>query len=234
MTRQASYTHQILRILVDGFYDDVVEPMEEERQLLAAAPFDEAGLGATLGVAELIGEPAYTLQERLWIRPTVEINGLWGGFQDTGIKTVIPRVAHAKISCRLVPNQEPAQIMATVEAHLRKHLPRGTRLRITDREDGARPYVLPADHPALAVARDVATDICGQTPYLARSGGTLPVCDLMLRTLGTYTVTFAAAAYDEAAHGPDECFRLSSFRRMQRAYAALLQRLAHTGLHPLA
>jgi acetylornithine deacetylase/succinyl-diaminopimelate desuccinylase-like protein len=218
------------RVLVDGFYDEVLDPMEEEREMLAAAPFDESQLTQSLGVDQLIGDPAYAPRERLWLRPTLEINGMWGGFQGAGIKTVIPRVAHAKISCRLVPNQEPTQILANLEAHLRRHLPPGVKMRVTDQEDGARPYVLSPDHPGLAAARSVAADVCGQFPYLARSGGTLPVCDLLLRTLGTFTVTFAAAAYDEGAHAPDEFFRLASFRRMQRAYCALLHRLGQTRL----
>lgn len=215
------------RVLIDGFYDDVVELLDEEREMLAAAPFeDEAGLCRCLGVDRLVGDPAYSPRERLWIRPTVEINGLWGGFQGAGIKTVIPRVGHAKISCRLVPNQEPTQIAAALETHLRRHLPPGVRLRITGAEEGARPYLLPPDNPGLAAAREVVADVWGEQPFLARSGGTLPVCDLLLRTLGTFTVTFAAAAHDEGAHAPDEFFRLASFRRMQRAYGALLSRLA--------
>ncbi len=218
------------RILVEGFYDDVLEPMEEEREMLAASPFDESELKQQLGVDHLIGDPAYSPRERLWVRPTLEVNGMWGGFQDAGIKTVIPRVGHAKISCRLVPFQDPDKIRAAVKAHLRSHLPAGVRLRFTDAEEGARPYLLPPDLPGLAAARDVAAQVCGQMPYLAQSGGTLPVCDLMMRVLGNYTVTFAAACYDEKAHAPDEFFRLASFRRMQRAYAALFERLAHTRL----
>lgn len=218
------------RVCVDGFYDQVMEPTAEERELLAAAPFNEAELMDELGVDHLVGDPSYTVRERLWVLPTLEVNGMWGGFQDAGIKTVIPRVGHAKISCRLVPHQEPDQIRALVKTHLRQHLPPGVRLRVTDEEKGALAYLLPPDHPGLIVARQVAAEICGQMPYLSRSGGTLPVCDLLLKTLNTYTVTFAATCYDEKAHAPDEFFRLASFRRMQRAYAAMFMRLGDTSL----
>src|SRR5690606_38093687 len=113
------------KILVKGFYDGVRPLTDAERADIAQVPFDEQEVLAGVGVTEGFGEPGYSLLERLWTRPTLEVNGIWGGFQGEGTKTVLPAEAHAKITCRLVPDQEPAQVLDAIEAHVHAHTPPG-------------------------------------------------------------------------------------------------------------
>ena len=114
------------QIMVDGFYDDVLALSDVEREHFARIPYDENEYMGKLGVKQLWGEPGYSTYERAWIRPTLEVNGIWGGFQGEGIKTVIPSEAHAKITCRLVPDQEPDKIVELIGAHVEKFVPAGT------------------------------------------------------------------------------------------------------------
>jgi acetylornithine deacetylase/succinyl-diaminopimelate desuccinylase-like protein len=212
-------------ILVEGFYDAVIPLSDTDRALIAAVPFDEAEYKARLGIDGLVGEPGYTARERNWARPTLEINGIWGGFQGEGVKTVIPGEAHAKITCRLVANQEPEQIVELIAEHAKRHTPQGVRVNIRPLPGTARPYLMPSDHPAQRAAHKVLAQLYNVDPFYVRSGGTLPVCDLFLRTLGAFTVSYGFALDDEQFHAPDEFFRLSSFERGQRAYCELLEEL---------
>jgi acetylornithine deacetylase/succinyl-diaminopimelate desuccinylase-like protein len=213
-------------ILVAGFYDAVVPLSEADRALIAAVPFDEAAYKAHLGVDDLFGEPGYTTYERAWARPTLEVNGIWGGFQGEGVKTVLPSEAHAKLTCRLVAHQDPARIVELIAAHVERHAPRGVKVSVRPHPAGARPYLMPADHWGNRVAHDVLAELYGKTPYYVRTGGTLSVCDLFLSILHAYTASFGFGLEDEQFHAPDEFFRLSSFERGQRAYCMLLERLA--------
>ena len=212
-------------ILVEGFYDAVVPLSSADRAQLAAVPFDEMEYKAELGLEELFGEPGYTPIERNWARPTLEVNGIWGGFQGEGVKTVIPSAAHAKITCRLVANQEPEQIIQRINSHVQQHTPPGVRISIHPSSGLARPYLMPGDHPANHAAHKVLAQIYKAEPYYVRSGGTVPVYDLFLRTLHAYTVSYGFALDDEQFHAPNEFFRLSSFQRGQRAYCELLEEL---------
>lgn len=213
-------------ITVDGFYDDVVIATAEERVAIAAVPFDEAEYVADLDVDELFGEPGYTPRERIWIRPTLEINGIWGGFQDEGTKTVLPTDAHAKITCRLVPWQDPVSVVEAISRHIEAHTPPGVRASIIAEGIGGKPYLVPADHPGNAAVRDVLYELYGREPYHVRMGGSIPVTGLFLDQLGASTVTFGFGLPDECVHSPNEFFRLSSFARGQGAYVRLLKRLA--------
>jgi acetylornithine deacetylase/succinyl-diaminopimelate desuccinylase-like protein len=214
------------RVAVAGFYDDVRELSAEERAEIARVPMDEAAYMAELGVSELFGEAGYTPQERTWIRPTLEINGMWGGFQGEGSKTVLPAEAHVKITCRLVPNQDPARVAACIAAHLEAHRPIGTRLAVRLPEAGADAYEIAADHPGNQAAADVLRQLYGREPYQVRMGGTIPVTALFRRELGADTVIFAFGLVDELMHSPNEFFRLSAYRRGAAAYALILHRLA--------
>lgn len=213
-------------ILVEGFYDAVRPLTDVDRAQIAAVPFDEADYQAQIGVTDLPGEPDYSVLERLWARPTLELNGIKGGFQGEGIKTVIPSTAQAKISCRLVPDQEPAAIVELLATHVERHTPAGVKVTVNRRPSGSRPYLIPHDHPGLQAAEVVLAELYNTAPYRTRLGASIPACDIFLRTLGAYTVVFSFGLEDEQFHAPDEFFRLSSFERGQQAYCMLLQELA--------
>jgi len=213
------------RVSVRGFYDAVRTPTSSERQQIAQVPFDEEALRVQLGVRALPGEPEYTPLERTWIRPTLEVNGVWGGFQGDGIKTVLPAEAHAKITCRLVPDQDPDQVIGAIRQHVHHHTPAGVETSLTPFEGKARPYLMPPDHPALAAAARALRDVYGRDPIWVRTGGTLPVADLVKSELGTWLVFFAFGELDNRAHAPNEFLRLQSFDRGARAYVRLFEEL---------
>lgn len=214
------------RVTVDGFYNAVRTLSPAERQELARVPFDEAAFKRSLGVTELIGEADFTPLERTWIRPTLEVNGIWGGFQGAGTKTVLPNEAHAKITCRLVPDQDPDRIADAVERHLRRHAPPGVTLTITRSKGKSRPYLMPSDHPALTAAATALRATYGRDPVRVRAGGTLPVADLVKRALGTWLVFFAFGEPDNLVHAPNEFLRLRTFDRGTRAYIRFFDELA--------
>jgi acetylornithine deacetylase/succinyl-diaminopimelate desuccinylase-like protein len=213
------------KILVEGFYDAVVPLSSEDRAAIAAIPFDEKTYKETIGVDALVAEPGYTSQEHVAGRPTLEVNGIWGGFQGEGIKTVLPNEAHAKITCRLVANQDPATIIDLISRHVERYTPPGVQVTVSPLPGAAKPYLIPVDHWGNRAAETVHMEMYGKAPYFMRIGGSLPICELFLSLLGAYTVNFAFALLDEQQHAPDEFFRLSSFRHGQRAYGKLLYRL---------
>lgn len=216
------------KIQVAGFYDAVLPLSEEDRADIAATPFDENALKTRVGVNALLAEPGYTSQEHLAARPTLEVNGIWGGFQGEGIKTVLPNEAHAKITCRLVAHQEPAVIADLLARHVEKQTPAGVQVTVRQLPGSALPYLIPRDHRGNQAAAAVLTEIYGKAPYYKRVGGSIPVCELFSSILGVYTVGFAFALSDECAHAPNEFFRLSSFQRGQMAYCKLLHHLGES------
>jgi acetylornithine deacetylase/succinyl-diaminopimelate desuccinylase-like protein len=217
------------QILVDGFYDDVLAVTEAEREQYARIPYDENDYMRKLGVKQLCGESGFSTYERAWIRPTLEVNGIWGGFQGEGIKTVIPSEAHAKITCRLVPDQKPDGIVDLIRAHAEKHAPDGTTVVVEKLAGTADPYVIPLDHFGNQAARTVLAELYGREPYVARMGGTIPVSGIFLKYLNAHMVNFAFSLNDENIHAPDEFFRLSSFNRSFNAYGMVLERLSDKG-----
>ncbi len=212
-------------ILVERFFDDVAPLTENDRTDIAAVPFNEAQVKDRLGVSGFFGEPGYTPAERMGARPTLEINGIWGGFQGEGVKTVIPKEAHAKITCRLVAHQNPEKIIEALVRHVEAHTPPGVSVTVTPLPATADPYLLPSEHWATDAAAEVLTDVYQVQPIRTRTGGSVPVTAIFLRYLDAYTITFAFGLNDEQFHAPDEFFRLSSFERGQRAYCRLLARL---------
>ncbi len=213
-------------IRVEGFYDGIPPLTEEERRQIAAPPFDEEELMEDLGVDALWGEAGYTPRERMWARPTLEVVGVWGGFQGAGIKTVLPSEAHAKIVCRLVPGQDPAKVADAIAEHVARNTPPGAQATVQRLGFTADAYLMPADHWGNKAVSAVLTEMYGREPYYVRTGGSIPVCTLFQRHLGAYTTNFAFGLDDERAHSPDEFFRLSSFRRGQEGYCKLLHRLS--------
>lgn len=220
------------RILVEGFYDDVVEVSDEELKKFAQAPFDEEAHRARLGVPALFGEPGYSLIERMWVRPTLDANGIWGGFQGEGIKTIIPSKAGCKITCRLVPDQDPETICHVLEDHIKRHVPKGVGVNVTVFPGNSKPYVIPENHPALPVITDVLHELFGHEPVNVRLGGTLPIAPAFLDILGTYLFFFAMSGPDSNAHGPNEFIRIEDMDRLRRGLRMFWSKYADSYIKP--
>jgi acetylornithine deacetylase/succinyl-diaminopimelate desuccinylase-like protein len=218
------------KIMVEGFYDDVIEFSTEERAEVARVPVDEEVYLDQLGVKATFGEPGYTTQERAWLRPTLEINGIWGGFQGEGTKTVLPNEAHAKITCRLIANQTPEKVIDLLEAHIKKHAPVGVEVNIKSLSIRGKPYMIPPDHPGNEAARAILEELYGKKPYYVRSGGSIPICGVFLDHLNAHTVNFGFGLQSDGAHAPNEVFTFSRFKLGQTAYCKLLYRLAEVEL----
>jgi acetylornithine deacetylase/succinyl-diaminopimelate desuccinylase-like protein len=217
------------RITIDGFFDAVRPLSELERAEIAAVPFDEAEYGRALGIAGPVGDPAFTPLERNWARPTLDLNGIWGGFQGEGSKTVIPAEAHAKITCRLVPDQDPGAIIAAITRHVALHTPPGVTISVNPTAGSSSAYAIDPQHPALLAAREIMRAEYDRDPYMIRLGGTLPVAEFFKSDLGLDTIFLAWEMPDENLHGPNEFFRLDNFDRGCRVYHQLFARLAANG-----
>jgi acetylornithine deacetylase/succinyl-diaminopimelate desuccinylase-like protein len=207
------------RVAVAGFYDGVRELTSPDRAAIAALPFDEEAYLAQVGAPATFGEPGYTTLERQWTRPTIEINGMWGGYTGPGQKTVIPSRAHAKITCRLVPDQDPDDVIALVTRHLEAHVPRGTRVSISPGDHGARPAHIRTDHFALRAADAALHAVYGVRPLIVRMGGTVPIAELFARHMGLETVFFSFSTADEDFHAPNEFFRIHRLHEGLDAWA---------------
>jgi acetylornithine deacetylase/succinyl-diaminopimelate desuccinylase-like protein len=209
-------------IAVDGFMDEVVELTGDDRFEIAEMPFDERAYRAELGVPELHGEPGYTPLERLTARPTLEISQVEGG----GRYTVIPAVARAYLTCRLVPNQDPARIAAAIARHVLARCPDGATASVEEVPGGIPAYSMRPGHPALAAAEEALRAVYpGRKVLRTRAGGTLPAAVLLRRALGLDTLLFSFSSSDEGFHGPNEFFRLSRLRDGTDAWARLLDLL---------
>jgi acetylornithine deacetylase/succinyl-diaminopimelate desuccinylase-like protein len=211
---------------VEGFYDDVLELSPTERGDIARLPFDDATYLAQVGAPATFGEAGYTTLERQWTRPTLEVNGMWGGYEGPGSKTVIPSEAHAKITCRLVPDQDPGEIVSRVMRHLEQHVPPGTRLTITPGDHGARAYRIPSDHFGLRAASAALRAVYGVEPLRVSMGGTVPISELFKRHMGLETVFFSFSTADEDFHAPNEFFRVHRLHEGLEAWARLLTSLS--------
>jgi acetylornithine deacetylase/succinyl-diaminopimelate desuccinylase-like protein len=222
----ASFHDSTGKVAVAGFYDDVIELSQEDREAMKVEPWDEAEELQKLGIPAFYGEPEYTPRERATIRPTLEINGIWGGYMGQGPMTVIPRVVRAKISCRLVAHQDPKRVLDCVIAHIESHTPQGVVAEVTPFASLARAYHLPADYSANALVGDLLEEMYGRNPLPSRTGGSVPILAFFRESLNAYSVGFGFGLPDEGIHGPDEYFRLSSFQRGQHAYVRLIERLA--------
>jgi acetylornithine deacetylase/succinyl-diaminopimelate desuccinylase-like protein len=217
------------RVLIPGFYDDVVELAPAERKALADLPFDEEVARKELGVPALVGEPGYSVPERVGARPTLDVNGIWGGFQGEGAKTIIPAHAHAKVSTRLVANQEPDRIFGLFRDYVVKIAPPGVRTTVTSL-GGGLPSTTPIDHPATRALARAIEGVFGRPPLYTRAGGSVPVCASFERLLGLPVVLAGFTNPDDNAHAPNESMVLDNYERGIRAIARLWQELATTDL----
>lgn len=213
------------RVVIPGFYDEVERLTAEERRQLRRLPFSERAYRKFLGVPALFGESGYTPNEQRMARPTFEINGLTSGYQGEGSKTIIPAWARAKVTMRLVPNQNPAVILRRVRAFLRKHCPRSVRMEFVPGH-GCRPYRLDPEHPWARAALRALERAFGRTPVLMREGGSIPIVNQFHEILRAETILVGLALPDDNAHSPNEKFDLRVFARGQRMSAWLWQELA--------
>ena len=197
-------------ITIPGFYDDVVEASPEERKLMAAAPFDEEEYKKDLGVKELWGEKGFTSNERTGIRPTLELNGIWGGYTGEGSKTVLPSKAFAKISARLVPNQSSQKITKLLLEHFKKIAPPGVDIQ-TFELHGGEPYMTPIDSKAYKAAEKAIEATFGKKPVPVRGGGSIPICSILEKELGIKIVFMGFGLDSDNLHSPNEKFDLANF-----------------------
>jgi len=220
------------RVALPGFYDGIVELSDTDRQLLAKLPFDEEAWLRNAKSAAAAGEAGYSTLERVWARPTAEINGIWGGHTGPGSKTIVPAEAHAKISFRLVAGQEPARVRDAFEAWLAARVPAGIGYTTTYEGDGVRPCLTPLDHPALqsvtrAMGRAFAAEAGGEPREIlyTREGGSGPEADLQ-DVLGAPVVFLGVSLPDDGWHGPNEKVDLDLLFKGAEAAAYLWEDLA--------
>jgi acetylornithine deacetylase/succinyl-diaminopimelate desuccinylase-like protein len=215
-------------IQVPGFYDDVVELTPAERARVAAIPLDENELLDVTGAPSLHGETGYSVLERVGYRPTLDVNGIWGGFQGDGSKTIIPGQAHAKISCRLVPNQDPATLFERFKTFVLDVAPPGVTVDVRELGSG-QPTVVSADSPvALAAARALEATF-GAQPYLIRGGGSIPVAEVFDHVLDRPPILLGFANPDSRAHAPNEFMRVGNYETGIRTLCWLWDDLAEMG-----
>lgn len=199
------------KVAVEHFYDDVKELTEFEEEQIKALNFDEEKLKKSLGLSDFIGgEHNYPYPVRVSSRPTLEINGLWGGFQGEGTKTVIPNEAHAKITCRLVHNQNPEKIQGLLKTHLEEHTPKGCKVEISLGDTG-NPFLTPIDSPMIQKAADAYETVYGKSPVYKREGGSIPIVSDFSHSLNTPVVLMGFGLPGENLHAPNEHFHLENF-----------------------
>jgi acetylornithine deacetylase/succinyl-diaminopimelate desuccinylase-like protein len=212
-------------VQVEGYYDNVRPLADWERSAWAKLPLGDKEVLAITGAPSLFGEAGFTTLERTWARPTAEVNGIGGGFQGVGTKTVLPREAFAKLTFRLVPDQTPHELLAKVSTHLRKHCPPGVTLDVKEGH-GGDPYLTdPHSEFGRAAQRALAQAFPGKDLALIREGGSIPIINTFQRVLGVDTLLLGLALPDCAAHGPNENFPVENFKAGIRLNRALLNEL---------
>ena len=213
------------RIRIPGFYDDVVPLQEEERKAWASLPFNEKAFKKDFGIPKVVGETGYTTLERTWARPTFEVNGLLSGFTGEGAKTVLPAVAMAKISMRLVPNQDPDKIAQLFEDYVKKVAPKTVEVKVT-RMHGGKPWMTDFDNKFVQAAGRAIQKGFGKEPVFNREGGSIPVVATFQEILGLPSVLFGVGLPDENAHAPNEKLDLGNFHGGIIASAFLYDEIA--------
>ena len=217
------------RVKIPGFYDDVQELSEQERAAWRALPFNERQYRKNLGAPKLFGESGFSVLERVWARPTFEVNGIIGGFTGEGAKTVIPAVASAKVSMRLVPNQDPDTIARLFEAYVKKVAPKTVELKVT-RMHGGKPWITSYDNAFVQAAGRAIEQGFGKPPVFCREGGSIPVVSTFQQELGIPAVLFGVGLPDENAHAPNEHLDLENFQNGIVASAVLYSEIAKLNL----
>lgn len=207
----SSLTDNDGKITIPHFYDDVKTYSDEERLLINKAPFNTTNYQTNLGINTVYGEKGYTTLERVGIRPSFDICGIWGGYTQKGTKTVLPSKAYAKISTRLVANQNYIRISKLVKQHIEAMSPEGCNIKVTELH-GGQPYDCPITHPAYKIASNAILKIYGQRPVPYKSGGSIPIISKFETILGIKTILLGFGLESDAIHSPNENFPLSSFK----------------------
>lgn len=198
------------RVTIPGFYDKVAELTAQEREALNLAPFDIMEYKSELGISEVKGEKGFTTVERTGIRPTLDVNGIWGGYTGEGAKTVLPSKAHAKISMRLVPNQISSEITELFTKHFQSIAPPSVKVKVTAHH-GGEPAVTPTNSAAYAAASNAFVEVFGKAPIPTRDGGSIPIVALFKKELGLDTVLMGFGLDSDAIHSPNEHFGVNNF-----------------------
>ncbi len=213
------------RITIPGFYDGVRELLAAEREAFNAAPFSLEQYKEALEIGDVAGEEGYTTLERTGVRPSLDVNGIWGGYTGEGSKTVIPSTASAKISMRLVPGQEPERIAKLFEAHFRSLAPKSVTVSVKYLH-GGMPYVSPTDMPAYRAAEAAIVEIFGRKPLPFYSGGSIPIISGFERILGTKSLLIGFGLSQDAIHSPNESYGLDQFFKGIETITAFYRHLA--------
>jgi acetylornithine deacetylase/succinyl-diaminopimelate desuccinylase-like protein len=209
------------KILIPGFYDDVLPLEDWERDEFGKLPFDEAAFKAELGIAEAFGEDGYTTLERMWARPTLDVNGIFSGYQGEGAKTVLPAWAGAKVSMRLVPNQDPERIAELFADYIQKIAPTSVTVEASG-VHGAQPVLIDIQGPIADAAMDAQEEIFGARPVRIREGGSIPIVAVFSEILNVPTILMGFGLPDDRLHAPNEKFNISNFYNGIRTIARLL------------
>ena len=212
------------RVTIPGFYDDVRPLGAAERAAFAALPFDEAQYGAEIGTSALWGEAGYTTLERVWARPTCDVNGIWGGYQGPGAKTVIANRAGAKVSMRLVPDQEPERLFGVLEEYLRSLAPPGIEVEV-ESLNGAPPVLVDLEGPLVDAALEGVREAWGRAPVKVREGGSIPIVSTLSEVLAAPVLLIGFGLSDDRLHAPNEKMDLANFYQGIRTVVRVLDRL---------
>ena len=212
-------------ITIPHFYDDVIECSARERELLNMAPYNEEDYKKSVGVKALRGEEGYTKIERVGIRPTFDLCGMWGGYTGEGAKTVLPSKAYAKLSCRLVPNQNNEKIATLVKDYFEKNAPEYVTVKVTPLH-GGQAYGCPVDLPAYKAAEAAYMETYGKLPIPMRSGGSIPIIARFEEVLGIKSILMGFGLGEDAIHSPNENYRLDHFYKGIETIIAFYQHFA--------
>ena len=216
------------RITVPGFYDRVRPLTDAERRTMRELPFDERGFLAEAGAPAAFGEKGFSTLERVCARPTLDVNGMWSGYTGEGSKTVLPSFAAAKVSMRLVPDQDPEQLFPAFAAHVRRLAPPGVSVEVKDLH-GAQPWITAPDHPLMQAAHRALARAWTRPPVLLREGGSIPVMATFQHTHGLPCILMGFGLHDDQVHAPNEKFSLTSFHGGTKSCAYLYEELARRG-----
>ena len=216
-------------VAVPGFYDEVRELTPRDREEFDRLPFDESQFVRDYGLHSLFGEPRFSVLERRGARPTLDVNGIWGGFQGEGSKTIIPARAHAKVSCRLVADMDPDKTFARLRDYVLSIAPAGVDVSVTRLNDG-RWALTPIDHPATKAAAACIAEVFGDQPYYLREGGSIPAGASFVSVLGLPLVLLGFTQPDDQSHAPNESMRIDNLEGGLRTIIRYWQRLADTKL----